>query len=130
MPKRILIVDDDPALGSELARLVGSVDGETVTCTGAAEAVARLGDGEIDLCLVDLDLPEAEGTAVVWKARACRPPVATVALTAHGRRRASRRCAPGPPRSWPSLSARLRLTALLRRLTDDGDGPPHRRARR
>ena len=67
MPKRILIVDDDPALGAELSRLGASVDGEAVICTGAAEAVARLGEGDIDLCLVDLDLPEAEGRR--WSGR-------------------------------------------------------------
>src|SRR4051812_20933773 len=84
MPKQILIVDDDPSLGAELARLVRTLDREPVTCASAAEAIARLGEGEIDLCLVDLDLPAAEGTAVVLKARACRPPVAALALTACG----------------------------------------------
>src|ERR1700689_4702094 len=121
MPKQILIVDDDPALGAELARLVGSVDGETVTCSGAADAVARLAEGGIDLCLVDLDLPEAEGTAVVWKARACRPPVATVALTAHGAG-AVEALRAGAAEIVAKPFCPLRLTALLRRLTDDGDG--------
>ncbi|HEX3905224.1 MAG TPA: sigma-54 dependent transcriptional regulator [Polyangia bacterium] len=121
MPKQILIVDDDPALGAELARLVGSVDGETVTCAGAADAVARLAEGGIDLCLVDLDLPEAEGTAVVWKARACRPPVATVALTAHGAG-AVEALRAGAAEIVAKPFCPLRLTALLRRLTDDGDG--------
>ena len=121
MPKQILIVDDDPALGAELARLVGSVDGETVTCTGAADAVARLAEGGIDLCVVDLDLPEAEGTAVVWKARACRPPVATVALTAHGAG-AVEALRAGAAEIVAKPFCPLRLTALLRRLTDDGDG--------
>src|SRR5580692_4186312 len=119
MPKQILIVDDDPALGAELARLVRALDREPVICSSAAEAIARLGEGEIDLCLVDLDLPAAEGTAVVLKARACRPPVAAVALTARGAGavealRAGAAEIVAKPFSAP------RLTALLRRLTDDG----------
>jgi len=121
MPKQILIVDDDPALGAELARLVRTLDREPVTCASAAEAIARLGEGEIDLCLVDLDLPAAEGTAVVLKARACRPPVAALALTA---------CGAGAVEALRAGAAEIvakplsptRLTTLLRRHTADG-GP-------
>jgi DNA-binding NtrC family response regulator len=119
MPKRILIVNDDPALQAELAWLVRTLDGEPVTSASAAEAIARLGEGGIDLCLVDLDLPAAEGTAVVLKAGACRPPVPAVALTARGAGavealRAGAAEIVAKPFSSP------RLTAILRRLTDDG----------
>jgi DNA-binding NtrC family response regulator len=123
MPKQILIVDDDPALGAELARLVRTLDGEPVTCASAAEAIARLGEGEIDLCLVDLDLPAAEGTAVVLKARACRPPIATLALTARGAGAVEALRAGAAEIVAKPLSS-TRLTALLRRHTDGG----HRRA--
>src|SRR5579871_4178807 len=119
MPKRILIVDDDPTLGAELARLGAGVDGEVTVCTGAAEAIGRLGQAgaQIDLCLVDLDLPEGEGTAVVWKARACRPPVATVALTAHGAG-AVEALRAGAAEIVAKPFCPLRLTALLRRLIE------------
>jgi two-component system response regulator AtoC len=119
MPKQILIVDDDPALRAELARLVRSLDGEPVTCASAAEAIARLGEREIDLCLVDLDLPAAEGTAVVLKARACRPPVATLALTARGAGAVEALRAGAAEIVAKPFSA-TRLTALVRRHTDDG----------
>src|ERR1700753_2889195 len=86
MPKRILIVDDDPAVRGELARLVESLDGQAVTSGSAADAIPRLGQPTpgFDLCLADLDLPAAGGTAVVLKARTCLPPVPTVGLTARG----------------------------------------------
>jgi two-component system response regulator HydG len=119
MSKRILIVDDDPALRAELARLVRSLDGEPVTCASAAEAIARLGEGEIDLCLVDLDLPAAEGTAVVLKARACRPPVAALALTARGAG-AVEALRAGAAEIVAKPFSPTRLTALLRRHTDAG----------
>ena len=119
MPKQILIVDDDPALRAELARLVRSLDGEPVTCASAAEAIARLGEGEIDLCLVDLDLPAAEGTAVVLKARACRPPIAALALTARGAG-AVEALRAGAAEIVAKPFSPTRLTALLRRHTDDG----------
>src|SRR5450631_74707 len=125
MPKRILIVDNDPALRAELARLVRAVDGEPVTCASAAEAIARLGEGGgregggIDLCLIDLDLPAAEGTAVVLKARACRPPIAALALTARGAGAVEALCA-GAAEIVAKPFSPTRLTALLRRHTDDG----------
>ncbi len=119
MPKQILIVDDDPALRAELARLVRSLDGEPVTCASAAEAIARLCEGEIDLCLVDLDLPAAEGTAVVLKARACRPPIAALALTARGAG-AVEALRAGAAEIVAKPFSPTRLTALLRRHTDDG----------
>jgi two-component system, NtrC family, response regulator AtoC len=117
MPKQILIVDDDPALGAELARLVRALDCQPVICSSAAEAIARLGEGEIDLCLVDLDLPAAEGTAVVLKARACRPPVAALALTARGAG-AVEALRAGAAEIVAKPFSPTRLTALLRRHTD------------
>jgi DNA-binding NtrC family response regulator len=117
MPKQILIVDDDPALRAELARLVRALDGEPVPCSSAAEAIARLGEGEIDLCLVDLDLPAAEGTAVVLKARACRPPVVALALTARGAG-AVEALRAGAAEIVAKPFSPTRLTALLRRHTD------------
>ncbi|HVV52781.1 MAG TPA: sigma-54 dependent transcriptional regulator, partial [Polyangia bacterium] len=100
------------------------VDGEAVLCAGAAEAIARLGqtgpEARIDLCLVDLDLPEAEGTAVVWKARACRPPVPTVALSAHGAG-AVEALRAGAAEIVAKPFCPLRLTALLRRLVDGAE---------
>src|SRR3954447_1242066 len=121
MPKQILIVDDDPALGAELARLVRTLDREPVTCASAAEAIARLGEGEIDLCLVDLDLPAAEGTAVVRKARRRPPPVAALALTAWGAGAVEAFRAGAAVIVAKPLSP-TRLTTLLRRHTADG-GP-------
>jgi two-component system response regulator HydG len=128
MRKQILIVDDDPALGAELARLVRALDGEPVSCASAAEAIARLGQsgrgaqGEqerIDLCLVDLDLPAAEGTAVVLKARACRPPIAALALTARGAG-AVEALRAGAAEIVAKPFSPTRLTALLRSHTDEG----------
>ena len=124
MPKQILIVDDDPAHSAELARLVRALDGEPVTCSSAAEAIARLGQigqdgqGPIALCLIDLDLPAAEGTAVILKARACLPPIAALALTARGAG-AVEALRAGAAEIVAKPFSPTRLTALLRRHTDD-----------
>jgi two-component system, NtrC family, response regulator AtoC len=123
MQKRILIVVENAALAAELDLLVGSIDGEPVVAQGAAEAIARLGQSGphngLDLCLVDLDLPAAEGTAVVLKARACRPPVPAVALTARGAGAVEALCAGAAEIVAKPFSA-SRLGPLLRRLADTG----------
>src|ERR1700690_1988288 len=84
MPKQILIVDDDAARRGALVRLVERLGCEPIEGAGAADAIARLGDARFDLCVVDLELPAEEGTAVIMKAHACRPPLAAVALTTDG----------------------------------------------
>jgi two-component system response regulator AtoC len=84
MGKQILIVDDDLGRLGELVRLVEGLGCQAVGSSGAADAIARLGDRRFDLCLVDLGLPAEGGTAVIMKAHACRPPLASVALTARG----------------------------------------------
>ncbi len=68
-----------------------------------------------------LDLPAAEGTAVVLKARACRPPIAAVALTARGAG-AVEALRAGAAEIVAKPFSPTRLTALLRRHTDDGAG--------
>ncbi len=62
--KRIYIVEDDPALRGELLSLL-SLQGYSVTCcedfpNAASEAVS-LG---VDLAIVDLRLPQADGLAI------------------------------------------------------------------
>jgi DNA-binding NtrC family response regulator len=84
MGKQILIVDDDLGRLGELVRLVEGLGCQALGSSGAADAIARLGDRRFDLCLVDLGLPAQGGTAVIMKAHACRPPLASVALTARG----------------------------------------------
>jgi two-component system, NtrC family, response regulator AtoC len=84
MGRAILIVDDDPAIHAGLVRLVRDLGYEPTESRGAADAIARLGGGRFDFCVVDLGLPAGEGAAVVMKARACRPAVTTVALTTQG----------------------------------------------
>lgn len=59
--RRILIVDDDPALGATLQRIL-SREHEAATVTSAADAQARLAAGEsFDVILCDLLMPEMSG---------------------------------------------------------------------
>ncbi len=84
MSKRILIVGDDPAISTALSTLLRAAGFEATVSAGAADAIRRLGQVRFELAVVDFGLPEAEATGVVVKARACRPVVPTLALTAGG----------------------------------------------
>ncbi len=58
---RILIVDDDPALGSTIQRILARQH-DTVAVTSAADAQARLAAGEtFDIILCDLLMPGMSG---------------------------------------------------------------------
>jgi DNA-binding NtrC family response regulator len=84
MSNRILIVGADPAISTVVADLLEITGFEPTATSGAAEAIRRIGDGRFDVAVVDFELPDGDATGVVMKARACRPAVPTLALTAHG----------------------------------------------
>lgn len=69
MTGAILVVEDDPSVAAVLQRVLRRLD-QDVTCvdTGAA-AVSRLGDGGISLVVLDLGLPDLDGTEVCRQVR-------------------------------------------------------------
>jgi DNA-binding NtrC family response regulator len=84
MGKKILLCDDDPSIHAGLVRLIRTMGHDAVALSSAREAAARLRAETFDLCITDLSLPDAEGHTVLKEARACRPPVTVVGITAHG----------------------------------------------
>jgi DNA-binding NtrC family response regulator len=84
MAKKILLVDDDPSIHAGLLRLIRSLGHDVTSVATASEAIQRLGAEVFDLCITDLQLGDGDGRQVVTSARACRPPVTVVVLTAHG----------------------------------------------
>jgi CheY-like chemotaxis protein len=64
-PRRVLIVEDE-ALIAELERHILECDGYTVVvCLSGAEAVAAAENNHIDLCLLDIMMPDVDGFDVV-----------------------------------------------------------------
>ena len=83
MSVRVLLVDDHPFVRLGLRSffdLVPGVEvvGEVGTAAGVGEAVAEL---EPDVVLMDLQLPDGDGTDVIATLRDTRPGLAVVALT-------------------------------------------------
>jgi len=79
----ILVVDDDTAFRATLAETLEDL-GYTVRQAGSCEAgLARLVEGGIDLAIVDLRLPGADGLAFLREAAVAAPGLPCIVLTAY-----------------------------------------------
>src|SRR5262245_152318 len=86
---KVLIVDDHPLVREALADVVAELDpaATTIQADSAEAAVAALASkDDLTLCLLDLMLPDAEGTNLLARIRAERPEVPVVVLSAQDTR--------------------------------------------
>lgn len=60
--RRILIVDDDEVLGRVLGRVLGQQGYQVALATNVAEAQQRVSEDSPNLALLDLSLPDGDGT--------------------------------------------------------------------
>src|SRR3712207_101607 len=83
--KRVLIVDDHDLFRQVLALVLGQHTDlkESVQAESPAEARRVLGDldGEIDLAIVDLDVPDGDGTELIKDLRDAKPEIPVLAFT-------------------------------------------------
>lgn len=81
---KILIVDDEAAIRTVMARALGG----KYECLTAADGGAALellkSDGEIKLMLSDIRMPEMDGVELLKRAKALRPDLVCILLTAYG----------------------------------------------
>jgi len=73
--RRLLVVEDDPEMCYLLVNLLAEFGSEVVTTEGGAEAAERLAQGDIDLVVLDLILPDMDGRTLLGQMRA-RPETA------------------------------------------------------
>jgi CheY-like chemotaxis protein len=64
-PRRVLIVEDDPAQRESLRLLLGSDEVETIGADSAAECLAYLAERTFDCMVLDLTLPDASGFSLL-----------------------------------------------------------------
>jgi len=81
---RILIVDDDPAVGDTLAGLLEPLGHEVARVTDGHAALDRFRRDRYDLVVVDVVMPEMNGLEVMRRVRAIDPTARLVALTGTG----------------------------------------------
>jgi two-component system response regulator PilR (NtrC family) len=84
MPRRALIVDDEPDIRDLLAITLGRMQLEVTTAGDYASAIQRLGSERFDLVLTDMRLPDGNGLDLVEWIQARRPGVPVAVITAHG----------------------------------------------
>ena len=87
MSLKVLIVDDEPLARARLRTLLGDctapaalIDGEAANATQAIEALRRQ---HVDLVLLDIHMPGADGLTLAQTLRALPDPPAVVFVTAH-----------------------------------------------
>lgn len=83
---RVAMVEDDAASRCALMDAVAEVPDMRMVWAAAsrAEALARLGDGKLEVLLVDLGLPDGSGLDVIAAARAARPECAVMVSSIFG----------------------------------------------
>ncbi len=80
---RVLIVDDEPKLGTLLAEALELDGHQPVRVGGGREALGRLQAGPFDVVVTDLRMPGVDGLEVLHAARALPSPPEVVLMTAH-----------------------------------------------
>lgn len=82
---RVLVVDDHPAFRRALTSALRMVKDIEVAgeAGGGIEAARRAMDGEADLVLMDLSMPDLDGIEAMRRIHSERPDLPVVILTAH-----------------------------------------------
>lgn len=60
-PATVLVVDDDPLNRAMLSMSLGTLGHEVVEAGNGLEAIAALGENDIDVVLTDIEMPEMDG---------------------------------------------------------------------
>ena len=79
--KRILLVDDDPAVRSALAQVLAE-EGYAVLCGANGDEALRAAENAIDLVLLDLNMPIRNGWDTFERLTAQNPLVPIIIITA------------------------------------------------
>ncbi len=83
MSDLVLLVDDDASV-RKVARANLSLEGfEVVTAASGGEALQRLAEADVLAMVSDLKMPDLDGIALMERARALRPSLPVVLVTAH-----------------------------------------------
>ncbi len=83
MSDLVLLVDDDASV-RKVARANLSLEGfEVLTASSASEALERLAEADVLAMVSDLKMPDLDGIALMERARALRPSLPVVLVTAH-----------------------------------------------
>lgn len=73
VPRRILVVDDDPLVADSIRRMLLFDRYEVAIAGSGQEALAAFGQGRFDLTMVDYEMPEMKGDQLANALKAIAP---------------------------------------------------------
>jgi DNA-binding NtrC family response regulator len=84
MRRKVLVVDDDPYLTTQLRKLLQSEELNVDTVSSAAEALTALGENDYSVLITDLRMPGMGGMELIREVSQRRVLVTTIVTTAFG----------------------------------------------
>ncbi len=79
--ENILVVDDEPSIRDNLERILTEEKYNVSTVANGKEALENLGQSDVDVVLLDLDLPDLHGIEVLQRAKAIDPDILVIIVT-------------------------------------------------
>jgi CheY-like chemotaxis protein len=120
-PRRVLLVDDDPAVLDTMRRILG-IDGHIAEgASGGQEALQIFREGKFDLVVLDLEMPGMRGDELALEIRKIAPEQPIVLLTAYGEMlNAMNECPPGVNRVFGKPFGFETVREALEAVVDNG----------
>ncbi|MGB8398828.1 sigma-54-dependent transcriptional regulator [Bradyrhizobium sp.] len=84
MTSGILLIEDEEVLAKNIKRYLERHGYETIIAGTAADGVRLFSESEVDLVLLDLNLPDLHGLAVLEELRRLSPKLVVICITGHG----------------------------------------------
>jgi len=81
---RILVVDDEPSIRRTLTHLFTRMGYQAAQAASGQEALEQIAQARFDLVILDIKMPDMDGTEVLKAARPIAPDTVFILLTAHG----------------------------------------------
>ena len=84
MARRILVIDDEEVLARNIKRYLDRFGFDTVIAVTGRDGLQCFAQGDIDLVLLDINLPDVHGFNVPDEIRHCDPRVIVVCVSGSG----------------------------------------------
>lgn len=82
--RKVLVVDDDPVVGTSFNRVLSNKGYAVITAHNAAEALEQMRHEEVDLVVTDIKMPGMDGLQLAEAVKARRPWTPVVIITGYG----------------------------------------------
>jgi len=80
---RILIVDDDPAVGEVMGQVLEALGYSSACCGDPAEAISRFKEGGFDVILTDYRMPTMSGIELSQEMRKCQASIPVILMSGY-----------------------------------------------